>query len=115
VTALSSRCRRYFNDAQRQATKKPVEIAGLNVIESSTSHRGCAGVRTRQEDQFEKILVFDLGGGTFDVFHPRGRGGVFEVKSTNGDTHLGGDDYDRRVVDWVADEFKEGPGHRPAQ
>ena len=88
----------YFNDAQRQATKNAGQIAGLNVAaHHQRAHRGRAGVRPGQEEN-EKILVFDLGGGTFDVSILEVGEGVFEVKSTNGDTHLGGDDYDRRSL-----------------
>jgi molecular chaperone DnaK len=100
----------YFNDAQRQATKNAGEIAGLTVqriINEPTAASLAYGLDKKKN---ETILVFDLGGGTFDVSLLDVGDGVFEVKSTNGDTHLGGDDYDRRVVDWLAEEFKKSNG-----
>ena len=100
----------YFNDAQRQATKNAGEIAGLNVIRIINEPTAASLAYGLDKKANEKILVFDLGGGTFDVSVLEVGEGVFEVKSTNGDTHLGGDDYDRRVVDWVADEFKKDQG-----
>ncbi|MEJ7826992.1 MAG: molecular chaperone DnaK [Segetibacter sp.] len=98
----------YFNDAQRQATKEAGEIAGLNVrriINEPTAAALAYGLDKKHADQ--KIAVFDLGGGTFDVSILELGEGVFEVKSTNGDTHLGGDDFDKVVMDWLADEFKK--------
>jgi len=100
----------YFNDAQRQATKNAGEIAGLNVIRIINEPTAASLAYGLDKKANEKILVFDLGGGTFDVSILEVGEGVFEVKSTNGDTHLGGDDYDRRIVDWVADEFKRDQG-----
>src|SRR5438105_2518834 len=100
----------YFNDSQRQATKNAGQIAGLNVqriINEPTAASLAYGLEKKEN---ETILVFDLGGGTFDVSVLDVGDGVFEVKSTNGDTHLGGDDYDRRIVDWLADEFKKENG-----
>lgn len=98
----------YFNDAQRQATKEAGEIAGLNVrriVNEPTAAALAYGLDKKGKDQ--KIAVFDLGGGTFDISVLELGDGVFEVKSTNGDTHLGGDDFDKVVMDWLADEFKK--------
>ncbi len=100
----------YFNDAQRQATKNAGQIAGLNVLRIINEPTAAALAYGLEKKANEKILVFDLGGGTFDVSVLEVGEGVFEVKSTNGDTHLGGDDYDRRVVDWLAEEFKREQG-----
>ena len=101
----------YFNDAQRQATKEAGEIAGLNVrriINEPTAAALAYGLDKKGKDQ--KIAVFDLGGGTFDISILELGDGVFEVKSTNGDTHLGGDDFDKAIMDWLADEFKKEEG-----
>jgi molecular chaperone DnaK len=98
----------YFNDAQRQATKEAGEIAGLNIrriINEPTAAALAYGMDKQHKDS--KIAVFDLGGGTFDVSILELGDGVFEVKSTNGDTHLGGDDFDKVIMDWLADEFKK--------
>src|SRR5438105_2929249 len=100
----------YFNDAQRQATKNAGQIAGLNVLRIINEPTAASLAYGLEQKENEKILVFDLGGGTFDVSILDVGDGVFEVKSTNGDTHLGGDDYDRRVVDWMAEEFKKENG-----
>jgi len=100
----------YFNDAQRQATKNAGQIAGLNVLRIINEPTAAALAYGLEKKENEKILVFDLGGGTFDVSILEVGEGVFEVKSTNGDTHLGGDDFDRRIVDWLADEFKKDQG-----
>jgi molecular chaperone DnaK len=100
----------YFNDAQRQATKNAGQIAGLNVLRIINEPTAASLAYGLEKKENEKILVFDLGGGTFDVSVLEVGEGVFEVKSTNGDTHLGGDDYDRRIVDWLADEFKRDQG-----
>ncbi|HZB98085.1 MAG TPA: molecular chaperone DnaK [Candidatus Sulfotelmatobacter sp.] len=100
----------YFNDAQRQATKNAGQIAGLNVLRIINEPTAASLAYGLDKKENEKILVFDLGGGTFDVSVLEVGEGVFEVKSTNGDTHLGGDDYDRRIVDWLADEFKRDQG-----
>ncbi|MFM7672706.1 MAG: molecular chaperone DnaK [Bacteroidota bacterium] len=98
----------YFNDAQRQATKEAGEIAGLTVrriVNEPTAAALAYGLDKAKTDQ--KIAVFDLGGGTFDISVLELGDGVFEVKSTNGDTHLGGDDFDKVVMDWLAEEFKK--------
>lgn len=98
----------YFNDAQRQATKEAGEIAGLNVrriVNEPTAAALAYGLDKKGKD--EKIAVFDLGGGTFDISVLELGDGVFEVKSTNGDTHLGGDDFDKLIMDWLAEEFKK--------
>ena len=100
----------YFNDSQRQATKDAGKIAGLNVrriINEPTAASLAYGLDKKKD---EKIAVFDLGGGTFDISILELGDGVFEVKSSNGDGHLGGDDFDQRVIDWIADEFKKSEG-----
>ncbi|MFO7768994.1 MAG: molecular chaperone DnaK [bacterium] len=100
----------YFNDAQRQATKDAGEIAGLTVkriINEPTAASLAYGLDKKND---EKIAVYDLGGGTFDISILELGEGVFEVKSTSGDTHLGGDDFDQRVMEWIADEFKKNEG-----
>jgi molecular chaperone DnaK len=101
----------YFNDAQRQATKDAGKIAGLNVlriINEPTAAALAYGLDKQQKN--EKIVVYDLGGGTFDISVLELGDGVFEVKSTNGDTHLGGDDFDQRIIQWLIDEFKKDTG-----
>lgn len=101
----------YFNDAQRQATKEAGEIAGLKVrriVNEPTAASLAYGLDKSNKDM--KIAVFDLGGGTFDISILELGDGVFEVKSTNGDTHLGGDDFDHVIIDWLADEFKSDEG-----
>src|SRR5438034_54044 len=100
----------YFNDSQRQATKNAGEIAGLNVVRIINEPTAASLAYGLDKKENEKILVFDLGGGTYDVSVLEVGEGVFEVKATNGDTHLGGDDYDRRLVDYIADEFKKQQG-----
>jgi len=100
----------YFNDSQRQATKNAGQIAGLNVLRIINEPTAASLAYGLDKKANETILVFDLGGGTFDVSVLDVGDGVFEVKSTNGDTHLGGDDYDRRVVEWLAEEFKKSNG-----
>jgi len=101
----------YFNDSQRQSTKEAGEIAGLNVkriINEPTAAALAYGLD--KKDQDIKIAVFDLGGGTFDISILELGDGVFEVKSTNGDTHLGGDDFDQVIIDWMAESFKQKEG-----
>ncbi len=101
----------YFSDAQRQATKEAGEIAGLTVrriVNEPTAAALAYGLDKKKSDL--KIAVFDLGGGTFDISILELGDGVFEVKSTNGDTHLGGDDFDHRIIDWLADEFMKEEG-----
>ena len=101
----------YFNDSQRQATKEAGEIAGLTVrriINEPTAAALSYGLDKKNKDL--KIAVYDLGGGTFDISILELGDGVFEVKSTNGDTHLGGDDFDHRIIEWLADEFKKDEG-----
>lgn len=101
----------YFSDAQRQATKEAGEIAGLTVrriVNEPTAAALAYGLDKQHKDS--KIAVFDLGGGTFDISILELGDGVFEVKSTNGDTHLGGDDFDHRVIDWLAEEFLKDEG-----
>jgi len=101
----------YFNDSQRQATKDAGKIAGLNVkriINEPTAASLAYGLDKKAKD--EKIAVYDLGGGTFDISILEIGDGVFEVKATNGDTHLGGDDFDQRIIDWLAEEFKKEQG-----
>lgn len=101
----------YFSDAQRQATKEAGEIAGLNVrriVNEPTAASLAYGLDKKHKDM--KIAVFDLGGGTFDISILELGDGVFEVKSTNGDTHLGGDDFDHKVIDWLAEEFLKDEG-----
>jgi molecular chaperone DnaK len=100
----------YFNDAQRQATQNAGVIAGLNVLRIINEPTAAALAYGLDKKENEQILVFDLGGGTFDVSVLEIGEGVIEVRATNGDTHLGGDDYDRRIVDWLADEFKRDQG-----
>jgi molecular chaperone DnaK len=101
----------YFNDSQRQATKDAGKIAGLDVkriINEPTAAALAYGLDKKKKD--EKVAVYDLGGGTFDISILELGEGVFEVKSTNGDTHLGGDDFDQRLIDYIADEFKKQEG-----
>jgi len=100
----------YFNDSQRQATKDAGKIAGLNVLRIINEPTAAALAYGLDKKKDEKIAVFDLGGGTFDISILELGDGVFEVKSTNGDTFLGGEDFDQRVIDWIADEFKKDQG-----
>ncbi|MDH5099652.1 molecular chaperone DnaK [Lactobacillus kefiranofaciens] len=100
----------YFNDAQRQATKDAGKIAGLNVQRIINEPTASALAFGLNKDQDEKVLVYDLGGGTFDVSALQLGDGVFQVLSTNGDTHLGGDDFDNRIMDWLIKNFKEENG-----
>ena len=100
----------YFNDAQRQATKDAGRIAGLDVLRIVNEPTAAALAYGLDKKKDEKIAVFDLGGGTYDISILELGEGVFEVKATNGDTHLGGDDFDQRVIDWLADEFRKEQG-----
>ena len=101
----------YFNDSQRQATKDAGAIAGLEVLRIVNEPTAAAlAYGLDKEGHSEKIAVYDLGGGTFDISILELGDGVFEVKSTNGDTHLGGDDFDQAVIDWLADEFQQAEG-----
>jgi molecular chaperone DnaK len=100
----------YFNDAQRQATKDAGKIAGLNVLRIINEPTAAALAYGLDKKKNETILVFDLGGGTFDVSILDVGDGVFEVRSTSGDTHLGGDDFDKRIVDWIGEEFQRDQG-----
>ncbi len=100
----------YFNDSQRQATKDAGRIAGLDVKRIINEPTAAALAYGLDKKKDEKIAVFDLGGGTFDISILEIGDGVFEVRSTNGDTHLGGDDFDQKVIDWLADEFQKQEG-----
>ncbi|MBR56055.1 molecular chaperone DnaK [Candidatus Poribacteria bacterium] len=100
----------YFNDAQRQATKDAGTIAGLEVLRIINEPTAASLAYGLDKNSEEKIAVYDLGGGTFDISILEIGDGVFQVKSTNGDTHLGGDDFDQVIVDWLADEFKSSNG-----
>ncbi len=100
----------YFNDAQRQATKDAGKIAGLDVLRIVNEPTAAALAYGLEKQTSEKVLVFDLGGGTFDVSVLEIGDGVHEVLSTSGDTHLGGDDFDQKIIDWLCDEFKKTEG-----
>jgi len=100
----------YFNDSQRQATKDAGRIAGLNVLRIINEPTAASLAYGLDKKKDEKIAVYDLGGGTFDISILEIGEGVFEVRSTNGNTHLGGDDFDQRIIDWLADEFKKEQG-----
>jgi len=100
----------YFNDAQRQATKDAGRIAGLEVKRIINEPTAAALAYGLDKKKDEKIAVYDLGGGTYDISILELGDGVFEVKSTNGDTHLGGDDFDKKVIDWLAEEFQKSEG-----
>ena len=100
----------YFNDAQRQATKDAGRIAGLDVLRIVNEPTAAALAYGLEKEKSEKVLVFDLGGGTFDVSILEIGDGVHEVLSTSGDTHLGGDDFDQKVMDWICDEFQKQEG-----
>jgi molecular chaperone DnaK len=105
----------YFNDSQRQATKDAGKIAGLEVlriVNEPTASSLAYGLDNKKD---ELIAVYDLGGGTFDISILEVGDGVVEVKSTNGDTFLGGDDFDQRIIDWAADRVQDAGGHRLAQ
>jgi len=100
----------YFDDSQRQATKDAGKIAGLEVLRIINEPTAASLAYGLDKEEEQTILVFDLGGGTFDVSILEIGGGVFEVKSTSGNTHLGGDDWDQRIIDWMADDFKAKTG-----
>lgn len=100
----------YFNDAQRQATKDAGKIAGLDVLRIVNEPTAAALAYGLEKEKTERVLVFDLGGGTFDVSILEIGDGVHEVLSTSGDTHLGGDDFDQKIIDWMAEEFKKQEG-----
>ncbi len=100
----------YFNDSQRQATKDAGKIAGLEVLRIINEPTAASLAYGLDKKTDQKIAVYDLGGGTFDISILELGEGVFEVRSTNGDTHLGGDDFDQRIIDWLADEFKKDQG-----
>src|SRR5881296_3925131 len=100
----------YFNDAQRQATKDAGQIAGLEVLRIINEPTAAALAYGLDKKRDETIAVYDLGGGTFDISVLQLGEGVFEVKATNGDTHLGGDDFDQRIIDWLVQEFRKEQG-----
>jgi len=100
----------YFNDSQRQSTKDAGKIAGLEVLRIINEPTAASLAYGLDKKTDEKIAVYDLGGGTFDISVLEIGDGVFEVKATNGDTHLGGDDWDNQLIDWIIDEFKKDSG-----
>src|SRR4249919_639263 len=100
----------YFNDSQRQATKDAGRIAGLEVLRIINEPTAASLAYGLEKKKDEDVAVYDLGGGTFDISVLEIGDGVFEVKATNGDTHLGGDDWDNRIMDWILDEFKKEQG-----
>src|SRR5436305_2607917 len=100
----------YFNDSQRQATKDAGKIAGLNVLRIINEPTAASLAYGLDKKKDEKIAVFDLGGGTFDISILEIGAGVFEVKATNGDTHLGGDDWDNKIMDWIISELRADTG-----
>ena len=100
----------YFDDSQRQATKDAGQISGLNVLRIINEPTAAALAYGLDKKKDERIAVYDLGGGTFDISILEIGDGVFEVKATNGDTYLGGDDFDLRIIDWLVDEFKKDQG-----
>ncbi|MCH8200593.1 MAG: Hsp70 family protein, partial [Chloroflexi bacterium] len=100
----------YFNDSQRQATKAAGEIAGLDVLRIINEPTAAALAYGLEKKDEKMIAVYDLGGGTFDISILEIGDGTFHVKSTNGDTHLGGDDFDQQIIDWLIDEFKKDQG-----
>jgi molecular chaperone DnaK len=100
----------YFNDAQRKATKDAGKIAGLEVLRIINEPTAASLAYGLDKKKDQKIAVYDLGGGTFDISILEIGDGVFEVRSTNGDTHLGGDDFDKRIIDWLVDEFVRSDG-----
>ena len=110
VTSAAITVPAYFNDAQRQATKDAGKIAGLDVLRIVNEPTAAALAYGLEKEKAEKVLVFDLGGGTFDVSILEIGDGVHEVLSTSGDTHLGGDDFDQKIMDWICEEFKKQEG-----
>src|SRR2546430_4007206 len=100
----------YFDDSQRQATKDAGQIAGLNVLRIINEPTAAALAYGLDKKKDETIAVYDFGGGTFDISVLEVGEGVVEVKATNGDTHLGGDDIDQRIIEWIAAEFKKSEG-----
>jgi molecular chaperone DnaK len=110
VTAAVITCPAYFDDSQRQATKQAGEIAGFEVKRIINEPTASALAYGLEKKNVQKIAVYDFGGGTFDISILELGEGVYEVKATNGDTHLGGDDFDKRVLDWIAEEFKKENG-----
>ena len=105
----------YFNDSQRNATKDAGKIAGLEVLRIINEPTAASLAYGLDKKKDEKIAVYDLGGGTFDISVLEIGDGVFEVKATNGDTHLGGDDWDNALMDWIIARVQEGQRHRPHQ
>ena len=105
----------YFNDSQRQATKDAGQIAGLEVLRIVNEPTAAALAYGLDKKKDETIAVYDFGGGTFDISILEVGEGVVEVKATNGDTHLGGDNLDQRVIDWIVGGVQEGPGDRPLE
>ncbi len=105
----------YFDDSQRNATKDAGRIAGLEVLRIINEPTASALAYGLDKKGDEQIAVYDLGGGTYDISILDLSEGVFQVLATNGDTHLGGDDFDQRIIDWLADEFKTAGRHRPAK
>ena len=105
----------YFNDAQRQATKDAGQIAGLEVMRIINEPTAAALAYGLDKKKDETIAVYDFGGGTFDISILEVGDGVVEVKATNGDTHLGGDNLDQRIIDWIIERVQEGGGHRSRQ
>ena len=107
VTDAVITCPAYFNDSQRQATKDAGKIAGLNVLRIINEPTAAAlAYGLDKQEGSQKVMIYDLGGGTFDVSILEIGDGVFEVLATNGDTHLGGDDFDNKIIDWLVDTFK---------
>ena len=105
----------YFNDSQRQATKDAGQIAGLEVLRIINEPTAASLAYGLDKKKDETIAVYDLGGGTFDISILEIGEGVFEVKATNGDTHLGGDDFDQKIIEWMVEEFKKIRRRRPQQ
>ena len=110
VTEAVITCPAYFSDSQRQATKDAGKIAGLNVLRIINEPTAAALAYGLDKDKSGKVMIYDLGGGTFDVSILEISDGVFEVLATNGDTHLGGDDWDNKIMEYLVDEFKKSHG-----